>query len=81
VHEHEVARVEDLELGAHAERLDAGGHRAQHPGRVDHHVVAAGREVHRAAVERAQLGPQRLDVHEPLGSADHVGARGVGWER
>ena len=35
-------------------------------GRVDHHVVAAGGEVHRAAVERADLRAQLLDVHEPL---------------
>ena len=46
------------------------GHRAQHRGRVDHDVVAAGGEVHRAAVERADLGPQLGDVREPL-----VGAR------
>ena len=33
-------------------------HRPQHRRRVDHHVVAAGGEVHRAAVERADLRAQ-----------------------
>ena len=50
-------------------------------GRIDHHVVAAGREVHGAAVERADLRPQLLDVHEALVRADHVRARGVDRQR
>ena len=56
-------------------------HRAQHRGRVDHHVVAACREVHRAAVERADLGPQLGDVRQPLRRAGHVGSRRVERER
>src|SRR5579884_1252385 len=66
VHEHEMAGVEHLELRPDAELLHARGHRAQHPRRVHHHVVAAGGEVHRAAVERADLGQQLLDVGDPL---------------
>ena len=37
------ARVEDLELRAHAELADLARHRAKHRGRVHHHVVAAPR--------------------------------------
>ena len=81
VHEHEMAGVEHLELRPHAELADPRRHRAQHPGRVHHHVVAARGEVHRPAVERADLGQQLLDVREPLGRADHVGARLVGRQR
>src|SRR4029079_18775697 len=40
----------------------------------DHDVVAAGGEVHRAAVERADLGHQRAYVVEALGGNSHVGA-------
>ena len=47
--------------------LHPRGHRAQHLRRVGHHVVAAGGEVHRAAVERADLRQQLLDVRQPLG--------------
>ncbi len=80
-HEHEVAGVEHLELWAHAELLDDARHRAEHPRRVDHHVVAARGEVHAAAVERADLGPQLRHVGQPLRRANHVGARGVRRER
>ena len=73
--EDEVAGVEDLDLGPHAELSDLPRHRAQHRRRVRHHVVALG-EVHRAAVERADLGQQLRDVGEPLGRAGHVGALG-----
>ena len=66
VDHHEVAGVEDLELGPHAEVPDPLRHRPQHRGGVDHDVVAAGGEVHRAAVERADLRAQLLDVHEPV---------------
>ena len=81
MHEHEVTGVEHLELRAHAELAHLRRHRAQHPGRVDHDVVAAGREVHRAAVERADLGPQLRDVHEPLAGSDHVRSGSVERER
>ena len=67
-----MAGVEHLELRPHAELADPRRHRAQHRGRVDHHVVAAGGEVHRSAVERADLRAQLLDVREPLGRAGHV---------
>ena len=63
--EHEMARVEDLDLGAHAELADLPRHLAQHRGRVRHDVVALG-EVHRPAVERADLRPQVGDVGQPL---------------
>ena len=71
--EHEVPGVEDLDLGAHAERLDLPRHRLQHGGRVGHHVVALA-EIHRAAVERADLRQELGDMREPLGGARHVGA-------
>src|SRR5690242_11464646 len=81
LHHHQVARVEDLELGPHAELLDPLRHRPQHPGRVHHDVVAAGGEVHRAAVERADLGTQLGDVAQALLGPGHVGAGGVRRER
>src|SRR4029079_4453876 len=71
-HLHEVARVEHLELRTHAELLHLARHRAQHTGCVDHDVVAAGGEVHRSAVERADLGHQRAYVVEALGGTSHV---------
>ncbi len=77
----EMAGVEDLELGPHAERLDALRHGAQGVGRVDHDIVAAGGEIHRAAIERADLGQQLLDMGKPLGRAGHVGAGRVGRQR
>ena len=74
LHLHQVPGVEDLELGAHAQLLHPLGHRPQHRRAVDHHVVAAGGEVHRAAVERADLRHEQLDVGQPLGGAGQVGA-------
>ena len=78
---HEVPRVEDLELRAHAERLHAARHRAQHRRRVRHDVVATRGEVHRAAVERAELGQRLAHVHEPLARSGQVGARGIERQR
>ncbi len=72
---HQLAVVEHLELGPDAELADPRRHRPQHRRRVGHHVVAAGGEVHRPAVKRADLGCQRLDVREALVGADHVGLR------
>ena len=81
MHEDELAGVEDLELRAHPELLHAPRHRPQHPRRVDHHVLAAGGEVHRAAVERADLGEELLDVGEALAGAGHVGGLRVQFQR
>ena len=78
--EHEVARVEDLDLGAHAERSHLTRHLAKHRRRVRHHVVAF-REVHRPAVERADVRPQLGDVRETLGRAGHVGSVRVRRQR
>ena len=77
LHLHEVTGVEHLQLGADPERLHPRGHGPQHARAVDHDVVAARREVHRAAVERADLGPQQLHVGQALGRADQVGGGGV----
>ena len=78
--EDEMARVEDLDLGPHAELSHLARHLAEHRGRVRHHVVALG-EVHRPAVERADLGQQLGDVREPLGRAGHVGSLRVRRKR
>jgi hypothetical protein len=43
--------------------------------------LAAGREVHAAAVERADLGQQLHHVRQALLGADHVGDIRVGWQR
>ena len=48
-------------------------HGLQHARRVDHDVIGLG-EIHRAAVERADLGPAQAHMLDPLGGADHVGA-------
>ncbi len=55
--------------------------RAQDRWCVDEQVVAPRREVHRAAVERADLRLELGDVLEPLGRSRHVGARVVERER
>ena len=75
-HHHEVAGVEHLQLGTDTELLHLPGHRAQHARRVDHDVVAARGEVHRPAVEGADLRLQGTDVVEAFGRAGHVGAGG-----
>ena len=73
MHERQVACVEHLELGSHAELANPSRHCSEDPGRVHQHVVAACREVHRAAVERADLRPELLDVREPLGGSREIG--------
>ena len=81
VREPHLAGVEDLQLRLDAELLDARRHGAQLDGR-DHGDVVAVAEVHAAAVERADLGQQLLDVLEPLEGRDHVAAGAaatVGW--
>ena len=75
-----MARVEHLELRAHAELADPLRHRPQDPGGVHEQVVATGGEVHRAAVERADLRQQLLDVGEPFRRARQVGAGSVEGE-
>ena len=66
--------IEDLDLGAHPERPHAPGHVREHRRGVGHDVVALA-EVHRPAVEGADLGPKLGDVGEPLLGAREVGAR------
>jgi hypothetical protein len=78
--EHEVPGVEDLDLRANAELADLARHLTQHRGRIRHDVVAFG-EVHRPAVERADLGSQLGDVLEALGRTRHVGSLEVRRER
>jgi hypothetical protein len=65
--------VEDLHLRADTELLDLLGPLAQHVGRADVDQAALA-EVEAAAVERADVGEQLLDVREPVHSADQVGA-------
>ena len=71
--EPQVAGVEDLHLDAHAELLDALGAVAQDVRRADVDQAALA-EVEAAAVERADVGQQLLDVREPLDAVDQVGA-------
>ncbi|ABA52551.1 hypothetical protein BURPS1710b_A2129 [Burkholderia pseudomallei 1710b] len=71
--EPQVARVEDLELRLHAQRLDPLRARAQLRGRRHVDVIAVA-EIQRAAIERADLGQQFLDMHEPRQPADEVRA-------
>jgi hypothetical protein len=68
-----VAGVEGLDLGLHAEIGHHPAHGAQHAGRVGHDVIGLG-EVHRAAVERADLRQAFGDMGHPFRRADHVGA-------
>ena len=58
---------------ADAELLDLLGALAQHVGRADVDQAALA-EVEAAAVERADVGEQLLDVREPVDAADQVGA-------
>ena len=58
---------------ADAELLDALGAVAEHVGGADVDQAALA-EVEAAAVERADVGQQLLDVLEPLDAADQVGA-------
>ena len=64
VGEPQVPGVEDLQLGPHAQLLDPLGARAQHVRRADVDQAALA-EVQAAAVERADVGQQLLDVREP----------------
>jgi hypothetical protein len=60
----DMAKVEDLDLGFCPRPARHVGHRAQMGRRVEERVFA---EVHGGDVERADLGPQRLDVAGSLG--------------
>src|SRR5437773_6156541 len=77
----QVPGVEHLKLWANTQRLDLRRHGADHRWRVGHHVVAAGGEVHRAAVDRADLRQQLLDMSQPFRCAGHVSAFARGWQR
>ncbi|EAU48416.1 hypothetical protein R2601_02548 [Salipiger bermudensis HTCC2601] len=70
--EPQVAGVESLDLGLHAKLGHHPAHGAQHLGGVGHHVGAV-TEVHRAAVEGADLGQTVADMRHALGCARHVG--------
>ena len=65
--------VEGLDLRLDAQRRHHAAHRAQHAGRVGHDVVGLG-EVHRAAIERADLGQALAHMLHAVGGAAHVGA-------
>ena len=73
LHEDKVAGVEDFQFRSHAKALHFSGHGAQRTGRVGHHIIGFG-EVHRAAIERANLRQQFLHMEKSLHRADHVSA-------
>ena len=68
----QVPGVEGLDLDPDPELGHLGRHRLEHGRGVGHHVVALA-EVHRPAVEGADLGHDLADVLDPLGGAGHVG--------
>ena len=73
-----MAELEGLDLGLDARGLDALRHLAQDVGGGEEGAVA---EIERAAIERADLGAQLLDVDDALGAVRHVGlgAGGLGF--
>src|SRR6185369_9857346 len=70
--EADVAELEDFELGFHAQLTDARRHLLEMRGRVHEYARA---EIHGAAVEAAEPGPQRLDVLEPHERRHEIGTR------
>src|SRR5215472_1422724 len=71
--EPEMAGIEHLQLGLHAQLADPLGPGAQLIGRRDEDHVAVA-EVQRAAVQRADLRQQLLDMHQALQRIDEIGA-------
>jgi hypothetical protein len=66
-----MAELQTLDLRLDPCRLDAPRHPAQHIGGRQKSAVA---EVERAAIEGADLGPERLEMGDALGRARYVGA-------
>ena len=66
------AMLEDFELGFHVQLTDARRHLLEMRGRVQEDARA---EIHGAAVEAAEPGPQRLDVLEPHERRHEIGTR------
>ncbi|MCY1301013.1 hypothetical protein D9M70_506020 [compost metagenome] len=71
--EPEMAGVEGLDLGADAKCRHLARHFPQHRWRVGHDIIAE-REVHGAAVERADFRQALGHMGDTLGGAGHVGA-------
>ena len=71
----DLTHVETLQLRLDAQFLSPPRHPGQIPGPVDHHAVPP--EVHRAAVDGADLRQQLHDVAEALLRADEVRAGAI----
>ena len=68
-----MSSVEGFDLDARSDLCHLLRHLFKCTRGVGHHVVALA-EVHRPAVERANLGLELTDVLDTLGSSGHVGA-------
>ena len=68
-----MAGVKRLNLGLHAQMGHHPAHGLQHARRVGHHVIGLGK-IHRAAVQRADLGQALFDMFHPFRRADHISA-------
>jgi hypothetical protein len=76
----EVSGVEHFNFRSHPELLHLTGHLGEYRRRVGHYIVPLA-EVHRATVDRADLGQDLAHMVEPFGRADHVGTFLRQWQR
>ena len=67
-----IAAVEQFDLRQHADGPDARGHLADVARRVDHDLAA---RIHGVEIERADIGPQELDMLDPPLRRHQGGAR------